>query len=158
MAFDALVLNARLRQSLVTVRSLGRRGLCVAAAETSNHVPAFSSRWCQRGFVFPADEGSDDYAAQLTAFLERTGARVLIPAHDGTIELLRRHRSQLEQRARVALADERTLTIAVNKERTLARAQRLGLHVPRSLVVRTVSEIPVALAGVGLPAVVKPSE
>ena len=158
MAFDALVLNARLRQSLVTVRSLGRRGLRVAAVETSNHVPAFSSRWCQRGFVFPTEGGTDAYVAHLTDFLERTGARVLIPSHDGTIALLRRHRAQLKQRARVALAAERTLTIAVNKERTLALAQRLGLHVPRSLVVRTVSEIPAALGEIGLPAVVKPSE
>src|SRR2546422_580681 len=55
MAFDALVLNARLRQSLVTVRSLGRRGLRVAAVETSNHVPAFSSRWCQRSLVVRTD-------------------------------------------------------------------------------------------------------
>jgi predicted ATP-grasp superfamily ATP-dependent carboligase len=158
MTFDALVLNARLRQSLVTVRSLGRRGLTVAAVETSNHVPAFTSRWCQRGIVFQADDGTDAYLAHLTEFLERTGARVLIPSHDGTIALLRRHRPQLEQRVRLALADERTLSIAVNKERTLALAQRLGLRVPRSLVVRTDSEIPLALAEVGLPAVVKPSE
>jgi predicted ATP-grasp superfamily ATP-dependent carboligase len=158
MAYDALVLNAQLRQSLVTVRSLGRRGLRVAAVETSNHVPAFASRWCQRGFVFPAEDGTDAYLTHLTELLERTGARVLIPSHDGTIALLRRHRLQLEQRVRLALADERTLNIAVNKERTLALAQRLGLRVPRSLVVRTSSEIPVALAEVGLPAVVKPSE
>jgi predicted ATP-grasp superfamily ATP-dependent carboligase len=158
MPFDVLVLNARLRQSLVTVRSLGQRGLGVAAAETSSNVPAFSSRWCRRGFVLPADEGTDAYLVHLKDVLERTGARVLIPSHDGTIALLRRHRAQLEPRVRVALADERTLAIAVNKERTLAVARRVGLQVPRSLVVRAVSEIPVALAEVGLPAVVKPSE
>src|SRR5882724_9407748 len=139
MAFDALVLNARLRQSLVSVRSLGRRGLRIAAAETSSHVPAFSSRWCQQAFVFPVEEGTENYFAHLWELLERTGARVLIPSHDGTIALLRRHRAQLEQRARVALPDERALTIAVNKERTLAVARRLGLHVPRGCVVRTVS-------------------
>src|SRR2546430_8542658 len=59
MRCDALVLDASLRQSLVTVRSLGRRGLGVAAAETHDHAPAFASRWCQRGFVFPAKEGTD---------------------------------------------------------------------------------------------------
>src|SRR5438046_193161 len=58
---DTLVLDAALRQSLVTVRSLGRRGLGVAAAETHDHAPAFASRWCQRGFVFPAKEGTDAY-------------------------------------------------------------------------------------------------
>src|SRR2546428_1472694 len=138
MRFDGLVLNAPLRQSLVTVRSLGRRGLRVAAVATVSNAPAFSSRWCQQGFVFPAMEATDAYSARLEEWLERTGARVLISSHDGTIALLRAHRARLEQRVRLALAGEGALTIAVNKERTLAVARRLGLHVPREVVVRGV--------------------
>ena len=156
--FDALVLNARLRQSLMTVRSLGRRGLRVAAAATLPNAPAFSSRWCQQGFVFPPEEATDAYLAALRAWLERAGARVLIPSHDGTVALLRRYRAQLEQGVRLALADERALTIAVNKERTLAVAQGLGLHVPREVVVRGVDDVPGALKEIGLPAVIKPCE
>jgi len=158
MRFDALVLNAPLRQSLVTVRSLGRRGLRVAAVATVRNAPAFSSRWCQRGFVFPAMEASDDYRAMLEEWLGRPGARVLIPSHDGTIALLRAHRARVEQRVRLALADEPALAIAVNKERTLAVARRLGLHVPREVVVRGVGDVPVALNEIGLPAVIKPCE
>ena len=157
-AFDALVLDAHLRQSLVTVRALGRRGLSVAALETFSNVPAFSSRWCARGFVCPADEGTDAYLAYLEQLLASTGARVLIPAADGTIALLRRHRARLGQRVRIALAEEPAMTTAVNKERTLAVAKRLGIAVPRGLVVNTVSEVPVALKDIGLPAVVKPTE
>jgi cation diffusion facilitator CzcD-associated flavoprotein CzcO/CelD/BcsL family acetyltransferase involved in cellulose biosynthesis/predicted ATP-grasp superfamily ATP-dependent carboligase len=158
LAFDALVLDARLRQSLVTVRSLGRRGLSVAALESFNNVPTFSSRWCQQGFVCAADEGTDAYLAYLEQVLERTGARVLIPSSDGTIELLRQHRARLEQRARIALANQPAMTIAVNKGQTLAVAKRLGIGVPRGLVVSTVSEVPAALKEIGLPAVVKPAE
>ena len=158
IAIDALVLDARLRQSLVAVRSLGRRALSVAALETVSNVPAFSSRWCRRGFVCPADLATDAYLAYLQQLLERTGARVLIPSHDGTIALLRRHRARLEQRVRIALANESAMTIAVNKERTLAVAKRLGIGVPRSLAVHTVSEVPEALKEIGLPAVVKPTE
>ena len=158
MSFDALVLNASLRQSLVTVRSLGRQGLRVAAAGTFPNAPAFSSRWCQQGFVFPPEEAADAYLAVLEDWLERTGARVLISSHDGTIALLRTHRARLEQRVRLALADERALAIAVNKERTLAAAQCLGLHVPREAVVCDVADVPAALRAIGLPAVIKPCE
>ena len=63
--FDALVLNAPLRQSLVTVRSLGQRGLQVAAAGTHPNTPALSSRWCQRGFVFPPENAMGAYLAIL---------------------------------------------------------------------------------------------
>jgi hypothetical protein len=51
VTYDALVLDARLGQSLATVRSLGSRGLRVAALGSSAELPAFSSRWCQRAFV-----------------------------------------------------------------------------------------------------------
>src|SRR5258705_13708804 len=98
MRTDALVLDASLRQSLVAVRSLGRRGLGVAAVETHDHAPAFASRWCQRGLVFPAKEGTDAYQGLLEHWLERTGARGLIASNDATIPLLRRHRPRLAPR------------------------------------------------------------
>src|SRR6266702_908058 len=77
-AYDALVLEAHLRHSLVTVRSLGSRGLRVAALETFDGVPAFSSRWCQQAFVCPAEVGTPDYLTYLEQVLDCTGARVLI--------------------------------------------------------------------------------
>src|SRR5256712_14031897 len=158
MRCEVLVLDAVLRQSLVTVRSLGRRGLGVAAAETHDHAPAFASRWCQRGFVFPAKEGTDAYQGILEHWLERTGARVLIASNDATIALLRRHGARLELRVCVALAPEPALTIAISKERTLAVARRLGLRVPREVIVRDGADVTAALNDIGLPAVIKPSE
>jgi predicted ATP-grasp superfamily ATP-dependent carboligase len=157
-AFDALVLDAGLRQALVTLRSLGRRGLAVAAMGTYPNAPAFASRWCRQRFVCPAAEGTDAYLAYLEEVLERTGARVLIPSADGTIAMLRHHRARVEQRVRIAMAAEPAMSIAVNKERTLAVAQRLGLGIPRGLLVSTVGEVPAALQEIGLPAVVKPNE
>jgi len=156
--FNALITGAHLRQSVVTVRSLGRRGLSVAALATSTDVPAFSSRWCDYGFVSPADEATDAYLAYLEELLAGTRPPVLIPTHDGTIALVRQHRARLEQFTRVALADEPAMTIAVNKELTLATARRVGVPVPPCVTVHTITEIPNALKDIGLPAVVKPSE
>jgi predicted ATP-grasp superfamily ATP-dependent carboligase len=143
---------------LVTVRSLGRLGRSVAAVDTVSHVPAFSSRWCRSSFVCPADEGTDAYVAYLEEVVDRVGARILISSADGTIALLRRHRARVEQRVRIALADEGALAIAVSKERTLAVAKRLGIGVPRTVFLNTVDEVPAVLKEIGLPAVVKPSE
>jgi len=156
--YDALVLDARLRQSLVTVRSLGSRGLGVAALETFSGVPAFSSRWCQQSFVCSADEGTEAYIAYLEQLLDRMPVRVLIPSSDGTVSLIRQHRERLQQRVRVALAKEPALTVAVNKEQTLAIAQQLGLAVPQGVIVASVNEVSAALNEIGLPAVIKPVE
>ena len=156
--YDVLVLDARARQSLVTVRSLGSRGFRVAALETCDDAPAFSSRWCRQKAVCSADEGTEEYLTYLEQALDATRARVLITSSDGTIALIRQHRERLEQQVRIALAKEPALGIAINKEQTLEVARRLGLGIPRGITVRDVSEVGMALREIGLPAVVKPTE
>jgi len=158
ITYDALILDARLRQSLMTVRSLGSRGLRVAALETFANIPTFSSRWCQQAFVCPAGEGSKEYFTYLEQLLESTRARVLITSADSTIALLRQYRAQLEPRVHIALAKEPALGIAINKERTLNIAKELGLGVPHGITVSSVNEVKMALDEIGLPAVVKPVE
>jgi len=158
--YDALVLNARSRQSLVTMRSLGRQGLRIAAMETIDAVPipAFSSRWCHHKTICPTQEGTKEYLTSLEQVLDSTAARVLITASDGTVALIRQHREQLESRIRITLAKEPALAIAVNKERTLQVAKQLGVAIPQSVTVGVVSEVGAAVREVGLPAVVKPAE
>jgi predicted ATP-grasp superfamily ATP-dependent carboligase len=155
---DVLVLDAALRQSLVTVRSLGSRGVRVAALETSDSVPAFSSRWCHQKIICPADEGTEEYLAYLEQALDSTGVRVLITSSDGTLALLRRYRKQLEQRVHIALAKESALAMAINKEQTLEIAKRVGMAIPRGVNVGSVGDVEAALREIGLPAVVKPVE
>ncbi len=155
---DVLVLNASLRQSLATIRSLGRRGLAVGAVDVAADVPAFRSRWCRRHFVSPADEGTTASLAYVEGLLASPGARVLVPSHDGTIALLRQHRSRIEQRVRIALASEPAMAVAVNKDRTLAIAAQLGISVPPRLSLTTETDVPAAIKDIGLPAVVKPTE
>jgi predicted ATP-grasp superfamily ATP-dependent carboligase len=154
--YDALILEARLRQSLVAVRSLGSRGLCVAALETRDGVPTFQSRWCWQGFVCNTDGSAEAHLRCLEQVLDRTGARVLISSADDNVELIRRHRVQLEKRVGIALAGEPALGIAMNKERTLEIAQQLGLSVPHAVTVASGDEVKAACSEVGLPAVVKP--
>lgn len=154
--YDALILEARLRQSLVTVRSLGKKGLRVAALETFANVPTFWSRWCQQAFICPTHCDAESYLWGLEQALERTGARVLITSEDANVELIRLHRELLEQRVRIALARDPALEIALNKERTLEIAGRLGLGIPRSVTVTGTSDVPCALREIGLPAVIKP--
>lgn len=165
MTYDALVLDANLRQSLVTIRSLGRRGMHVAALELSSlikkpkSVPTFSSRWCQRSYVAPSyEQNTEPFLTYLMQLLDYTGARVLITSSDGTLAVFREHRQELEKRARIALAKESALEIAVDKEQTLQIAGQLGLSVPKGVMVKAVDEVGAALREIGLPAVVKPVE
>jgi predicted ATP-grasp superfamily ATP-dependent carboligase len=157
--YDALILDAQCRQSLVAVRSLGRRGLRVAALETCGGVPTFVSRWCKERLGAPAFAPSPlPYLTYLEWALERAPGSVLIPSRDGTVDLLRQHRARLERRACLAVAQEPALATAINKAQTFAIARRLGVGVPRSAHVEGVSDLPAALHDIGLPAVIKPVE
>src|ERR1700756_56247 len=100
VTYDALVLDAISRQSLATVRSLGSRGLRVAAVGATGKEPTLSSRWCQQAIICAVEEGTDEYLHYLEQVFDCTGARVLITSSDGTIALIRRHRERLEQRVR----------------------------------------------------------
>lgn len=156
--YDALVLDAGLRQSLTTVRSLGSRGLRVAALGATGRELAFSSRWCQQAYICPASDGTDDYLNVLERALELSKAHVLMTASDATIALIRRHRERLERQVSLVLAKEPTLAIAINKEQTLEIARRLGIRIPAAARVEKASEVRAALHNIGLPAVVKPVE
>ena len=103
---DALILDASLRQSLVSVRSLGSRELRIAALDTINAAPAFSSRLCQHSFVCPFSRATEGYLAYLEQLLELIGARVLIPSSDSTVALVRQYRERLEKQVSIALAKE----------------------------------------------------
>jgi predicted ATP-grasp superfamily ATP-dependent carboligase len=156
-AFDALILDAALRQSLVAVRSLGRRGHSVAALDAVEGLPAFSSRWCRHAFVCTAEDAAT-YRHQLTSLLDRAPAGVLIPSSDRTIAFLRSHRAAFEQRAGLAIAGEPALACAIDKWRTLTTAAALGVPVPRTLPIESMRDVSAAVRVVGLPAVVKPNE
>lgn len=164
-AYDALVLDASLRQSLVTVRSLGRRGMRVAALEIasalekSRNVPTFASRWCQRTYNAPAyEQETEPFLTYLKQLLDHSGARVLITSSDGTLAVIRKHREEIERRTAVALAKDAALEIAIDKKQTLELAEQLGVGVPRGVVVKAADEVSAAIHEIGLPAVVKPIE
>lgn len=166
VTYDALVLDAKLRQSLMTVRSLGRRGKRVAAMEVSNliekskHVPTFSSQWCQGAYIAPGyGQKTETFKNYLLEFLKTTATPIVISASDGTIAALRECREEIERLGtHVALASEAALEVAISKNKTLEIAERLGVGVPRSVMVKSVSEVNEAVREIGLPAVIKPTE
>ena len=139
--YDILVLDASMKQSLASVRSLGRAGLRVAVGESIAQldpaipVPALRSRYCQRSLVLP-DLVNDTpaFIAAVTEFVRDHAPRVVLPTGDVTIGVLRCHREKLAELGCVlALAPEAALDIANDKDLTLTLAEQLGIAQPKSL-------------------------
>jgi predicted ATP-grasp superfamily ATP-dependent carboligase len=149
-----VLLDASQRQGLVAVRSLGRLGLAVGAFDATRAAAGYS-RWCKVRDRLP-DPTAEGFAEALDALLDRHEPKLVIPAHDGTIELLRARRELLERRTRLALADDAALETAVDKRRTLDLADTLGIAVPRSVELSEGVTVRDAVGELGLPVVVKP--
>ena len=163
---DALVLDGLARQALVTTRTLGREGLRVATAESSDlcdsgfGVPTFASRWSSHTDKLPSYHAEPhDYARQVIDLASAYPTRVVIPSMDGSIAALRPWRSCFEQYGvGLALASEQALDAANDKNQTLASAAKLGIPCPRTIRIDCVEDTRAALSEVGYPAVIKPTQ
>ncbi len=163
---DALIIDASMRQALVATQSLGRLGLRVGTAESRevygsrSRVPAFASRWSAWSSDLPSYFGDPDVFAEAVLGLARErGSRVVIPSSDGAIAALRPWRACFEQhKIALALASEPALAVANDKRCTLAVAAQLGISGPRTIAISGLGEARAALAEVGYPAVIKPTQ
>jgi predicted ATP-grasp superfamily ATP-dependent carboligase len=155
--FDALILDGHARQALVAVRLLGQHGLRVAVmGYKDENTPAFGSKWCSKSVECPHDEATHEYAQFLISFLKEHSIGVVIPSSDGTVEILRKYRTQIEKYTKIALAQELALAKAIDKEKTLQIAENLGMKVPKTVVVKSAKSVDAAVRKLGLPLVVKP--
>jgi predicted ATP-grasp superfamily ATP-dependent carboligase len=163
--YDILILDASMKQSLASVRSLGKAGLRVAVGETVAQfdpalpLPAFRSRYCLRGLVLPnLINDPADFAAAVMDFVRDHSPRVVLPTGDQTIGVLRPYRKQLaEMGCFLALAPDSALEIANDKDRTLAMARSLGIAQPASVKIEGNADLVTAVAEFGFPFVLKPT-
>lgn len=156
-ARPALILDAGQRQSLVSLRALGRAGIEVWAADWRSGHPASVSRWCAGRARLPdVANHPDAFVDGVIELCEALGSPVIISCHDGSIQALRSRRSEVEQVGNLALASEQALTVAVDKQATLAAAERVKVPTPPTRRVRDISAAVAAIGDLGLPIVVKP--
>jgi predicted ATP-grasp superfamily ATP-dependent carboligase len=155
---DVIVTDAAQRQALVASRDLGRAGVRTVLVDSDRTAPAFRSRWCAHKAVVASFER--DQRGYIDAVLDICAERspsALIPCHDGSIEALRCHRADVERMVGLALAAEEALAVVVDKVRTQAVAESLGLRTARGMTVTRVDDVGDAVRESGLPAVVKPA-
>ena len=155
---DVVIADARQRQALVAIRALGRSGLACWAVDSECDSPAFSSKWlCSSQVVPDFTRDPQGYVGAVVELCRRRAPRSLIPCHDGSIEALRPRRSEVERVVGLALSAEPALDVAVDKTKTLALAEALGIRVPRGTVLTRSAQVAAAVDEIGLPAVVKPA-
>jgi protein-tyrosine-phosphatase/predicted ATP-grasp superfamily ATP-dependent carboligase len=144
-----LVLDGTSRAAVEAVQSLGKRGLEVHVAATSD-CPAFRSRWAARAFDQPATSDSGRFIDWLRALPEYP---LIIPSTGYSLYHLAGLPDPDPLRARAVLPGAEALNVALDKARTIETAMRLGISVPASSLVTA----PGDSARGRLPCVLKPT-
>ena len=152
-----LVTDAARGSAISIIRSLGRRGIAVVAADSDPRAPGLKSRYAERSLVYPRP--AEDPAATVESLLAAArehAVDLIIPVTDDVILPLTQARERFDGVCDLALADPEALATASDKLATLELARRLGIPTPRTALVTTAAEAAREAEGLGWPVVLKP--
>jgi predicted ATP-grasp superfamily ATP-dependent carboligase len=152
-----LVTDAARGSALAVVRSLGRAGFRVIAADADPGAPALRSRYAAAARSYPSPAHSAAALCDaLWAIVQAEKVDLVVPVTDLVLQPLAAERARFEAVTRLALPDPAALTVASDKQATLELARRLGVPVPESQLVETAEEALEAARQLGWPVVLKP--
>jgi D-aspartate ligase len=155
----AIVAEVGWVNGLAAVRSLGRAGLHVVAVDHRPWALGFKSRYCER--VLCTDPLDDDAGfvrdlGELAASLD--GPIPIFPTHDEHLNAIARNVDALPDHLLYPFPGWETLERIQSKRHQLARAEEIGLSVPRTFHPRTRADALAAAEEIGYPVLVKPSD
>ena len=152
-----LVTDASRGSAIAFIRSLGRRGWRVTAADTDRRSPGFRSRYASDRLVYPAPTADADGAvAAILEAVRRTGVDLVIPITDEIGLPLAAARDRFAGLGCLAVPDPAALAVAHDKAQTMDLAERLGVPIPLTRRVATADEAIDAARELGWPVVIKP--
>jgi predicted ATP-grasp superfamily ATP-dependent carboligase len=154
-----LVTDAGRGSAIAIIRSLGRQGYRVIAADADARSPGFRSRYATERLLYPSPEHTPrELAAMLLATARERGVDLIIPVTDAVILPLSEIRECFEGVCKIAMPDPAALEVVTNKLATIELAERVDVPVPRTALVDTVQEALERGPALGWPIVLKPQK
>jgi predicted ATP-grasp superfamily ATP-dependent carboligase len=154
-----LVTEAATGSAVTIIRSLGRKGWHVIAADSNPRSAGFHSRYTQEQLLYPSAEAAPrELVTTLVHAARERKVDLIIPLYDPVLLPLSEFRACFEGVCQVALADKDSLDVVRDKSKTLELARRLGVPVPQSRRVHNRKEAGEAARTFGWPLVLKPEE
>jgi predicted ATP-grasp superfamily ATP-dependent carboligase len=155
---SVLVTDASGNHALAVIRSLGRKGIDVVAADSSRWAQGGFSRFCAARTVYPSPaHGVQPFLRGLHRIIDEFSPEVLMPMTEQSILAMSQTRPEIESRVRLApLPSAEALRVAFDKKATVGLAVSLGIAVPRTVVLRDPADFTVLHSRLTYPVVIKP--
>ncbi|HEU4416010.1 MAG TPA: ATP-grasp domain-containing protein [Candidatus Angelobacter sp.] len=136
-----LVLDGHSRAALETMQSLGRLGFAVDIAAESADCLAFRSSYAARKLQQPGSDQLPGFHAWLRAQDRERNYALIVPATELSLLALRALDEDDPLRRKAVMAGNAAMDVALDKEKTWALAQQLGVPVPQSRLISSVADI-----------------
>lgn len=128
-----LVTDGNYKQSLAIVRSLSRAGMTVDVIGSYRCYSA-QSRHCNTSWEVPLSE--PERTTRLFEIIREQKYDVFIPVGGSSVKWAATHQETLRQHTKLVLSTFDQVVLALDKQKTQAVAESLGIRVPRSLTWR----------------------
>jgi predicted ATP-grasp superfamily ATP-dependent carboligase len=152
-----LVTDASRGSAVSIIRSLGRRGMHVIAADSEARSPGYSSAYAGERLRYPSPAESPETMVEvLLAAARERRIDLIVPVTDETVVPLDAARERFEGVCRLALPAAEALATSRDKMATVELATELGIPVPRTELVDGVDAALRAAPALGWPVVLKP--
>jgi predicted ATP-grasp superfamily ATP-dependent carboligase len=153
-----LITDSDNRSALAATRSLGRAGYTVFTAGEAHPSLASVSKYSS-GFApyFSPNSSPERFVRDVAAIIERNRIDVLLPMTEITTLLLTQHRELLPANVRLPFPEAATVAAVADKSQVLAQAERIGVPIPRTLVIESVQDARAKASQIEYPAVFKPA-
>jgi predicted ATP-grasp superfamily ATP-dependent carboligase len=151
---NILVTDATSRHMLAITRSLGKKGLPVAAASYQDNALVYSSRYCTQKLKSPRSSEETEYVNFLKQLTQSQNIEMIFAGSDNTAQYLSDHREEFPG-LKNALPSKEDFTIANRKDTCLRKAMDVGVPVPKSWFPEKYEEVPALAEKIPYPVVVK---
>jgi predicted ATP-grasp superfamily ATP-dependent carboligase len=152
-----LVTDASRGSAIAFIRSLGRRGVEVVAADHRPRSAGFRSRYATERMLYPDPaDAPEAMIDELVGEAARRRVDLIVPVSDEVLLPLSAARARFDRVCALAVPEPDALAVVTDKRATLALGRRLGVPTPRTVLADTVDEALAAAPALGWPIVVKP--
>lgn len=152
-----IVTDSAERAALAVIRSLGRRGIEVVAADSSSFNSGFLSKYCSRRIIYPSPQKNKrKFVDSMLHLIKNENFDLLIPITDFTMVPILERKDEFEEYVRVAIPPYETAIKALDKAQTFKIAEEYGIPYPKTFLLEDPDTLKKIASDLRYPVVVKP--
>jgi len=154
---DVFVTDGHWRKTLAAVRALGQNRIRATVGESTWLSMAAFSRYCHKRTVYPSPRVLPyNFLEFMQDLLRKKPFRMLLPMEEDTAYLLSGHRDRFSRLTYLPIPSKNKLKWVRNKANVIRLAQELGIPVPRTWHIQSLSQLDKISDMLPYPVVIKP--